>query len=70
MEQNNRIAVIGGTGKAGKYLVNQLVDQGYSVRTLIRNPNILPESNFQSETITGDVRDYNSVQISLVPFVY
>lgn len=70
MEQNNRIAVIGGTGKAGRYLVNQLVDQGYSVRTLIRNPNILPESNFQSETITGDVRDYNSVHISLVPFVY
>lgn len=62
MGQNNRIAVIGATGKAGRYLVKQLVNQGYSVRTLIRNPNILPESILQSETIIGDVRDFDSVQ--------
>src|SRR5688572_29797486 len=33
-----KIAVIGGSGKAGKYLVQQLVYEGYSVRALVRDP--------------------------------
>jgi putative NADH-flavin reductase len=29
MQQNKKIAVIGGTGKAGKYLINQLSDKQF-----------------------------------------
>ncbi|HEY6914050.1 MAG TPA: NAD(P)H-binding protein [Paludibacter sp.] len=61
MKQKIKIAVIGGTGKSGKYLVEQLVDQGFQLKMLIRNP-----ANFQAtgsliEVIEGNVADYNSV---------
>lgn len=61
MEQNNKIAVIGGTGKAGKYLVNQLVKQGYKIKVLVRNPDKLENTSHLVEKIPGDVRDYKSV---------
>ena len=45
MEKYNKIAVIGGTGKAGKYLVKQLVNQGFKIKVLLRNPDKLELSN-------------------------
>ncbi|KQS46695.1 hypothetical protein ASG38_12710 [Flavobacterium sp. Leaf359] len=61
MKQDIKIAVIGGTGKSGKYLVRALINQGYTFKLLLRNP-----KNFQSdypnvEVIIGDVSDYNSI---------
>jgi putative NADH-flavin reductase len=61
MEQLNKIAAIGGTGKAGKYLVNQLVDQGFKIKVLLRNPEKLETTSHLVEKITGDVRNYESV---------
>lgn len=61
MEQKIKIAVIGGTGKSGKYLVKQLMEQGYQIKILLRNPdNFLIKSNLV-ETVVGDVTDYDSV---------
>lgn len=38
MLSNPTIAVIGGTGKSGQYLVRELIQQGFSLRLLLRNP--------------------------------
>lgn len=40
--KNTNIAVIGGTGKSGKFLVKQLLNQGFHINLLLRNP-----QNFQ-----------------------
>jgi putative NADH-flavin reductase len=60
MNQNKRIAVIGGTGKAGRYLINELTGQGYRVRALARNPRKLEET-ILVERVEGDVTNYESV---------
>lgn len=61
MEQLITIAVIGGTGKAGKYLVNQLINQGYKIKVLLRNPDKYEITNNLIEKVSGDVKNYESV---------
>ncbi len=62
MERNIKVAVIGGTGKAGRYLVKNLVEQDYSVKALTRNPKKPENENSQIETLIGDVTNYENVQ--------
>ena len=57
MEQKTKIAVLGGGGKTGKYLVTQLLSQGYYINLLLRNP-----ENFHLESpllkiVKGDAID-------------
>jgi putative NADH-flavin reductase len=61
MENNYKVAVIGGTGKAGKYLVKQLIEQGFKIKVLLRNPDKLMINNHLIEKIRGNVNDYESV---------
>ncbi len=65
MQQDTKIAVIGGTGKAGKYLVNQLIQRGFHLKLLLRNPERFSIKNPLIEVIKGDVNDYKTV-LSLV----
>lgn len=58
----NTIAVIGGTGKSGKYLVQQLLDKNYSIKLLLRNPENFILQNPLIEIVKGDARDYDSIQ--------
>ena len=60
MNKDIKIGVIGGTGKAGKYLMRQLVNQGFSIKALVRNPDKLEESGL-IEKVIGDVLDYEAV---------
>jgi len=60
MNQNMKVAVIGGTGKAGKYLLKQLVNQGFMIKLLTRNPQKPEETNLV-EKVIGDVINYESV---------
>ena len=60
MNQNIKIAVIGGTGKAGKYLLKELINQGFIIRALVRNPRKLVE-NGSIEMVAGDVLNYDTV---------
>jgi putative NADH-flavin reductase len=62
MNQNTRLAIIGGTGKSGKYLVKQLLGQGFRLRLLIRNPQDFQLKNHLIEIIRGDARRYESVK--------
>jgi putative NADH-flavin reductase len=61
MEQLIKIAVIGGTGKAGKYLVNQLINKGFNIKVLLRNPDKSEIKSDTVEKVPGDVRNYESV---------
>lgn len=61
MKELHKIAIIGGTGKSGKYLVRHLLNQRYSIKILVRDL-----SNFQIKSpliqvIKGDVEDYEVI---------
>ena len=60
MKPYKKIAVIGGNGKAGKYLIKQLIIQGYQIKALTRNPE-KPMHDLMVEKITGDARNYETV---------
>lgn len=63
--KTNTIAVIGGTGKSGKYLVRQLLEKGYSIKLLLRNPENFKSKNSLIEIMKGDARNYQSVHALL-----
>ncbi len=61
MQQIINVAVIGGTGKAGTFLVQQLIHQGFHLNLLhrpgtqvVEHPSITP--------IVGDARDYSAIR--------
>jgi len=61
MEKYNKIAIIGGTGKAGKYLIRQLIDKGFEIKVLLRNPGKMELSSPLIEKVPGDAANYESV---------
>lgn len=61
MEQVKKIALIGASGKAGKYLVKQLISRGYNIKVLLRNPEKININSNLIEKIKGDARNYDSV---------
>lgn len=65
MKPIHTVAVIGGTGKAGKYLVKQLLLQNFRIKLLHRKPEILTFDNPLIEVIKGDARDYNAIHTLL-----
>lgn len=60
--KQNKIAVIGGTGKAGQYLLKELLAQGFQTKLLIRNPEKLKIQNPLIESIVGNVNHYEDVK--------
>lgn len=64
MTNIQKIAVIGGTGKSGKYVVKQLIEKGFQIKLLVRNPVSLP-TNSSIEVVQGDVINYNAVETLL-----
>lgn len=61
MIQNVKIAVLGGGGRTGKYLVNELIAKGYSVKLLLRNPENFQIKSPLIEIIHGDAIDFVAV---------
>lgn len=59
--KTNKIAVVGGTGKAGRYLVQNLISKGYSIKLLIRNPENFNLKNSLIEVVKGDARNFDSI---------
>ncbi|MBY0435576.1 MAG: NAD(P)H-binding protein [Cyclobacteriaceae bacterium] len=65
MQHKLKLAVLGGTGKAGKYLVKQLLNQGYPIRLLARNPDAVEIKSPLVEVVQGDARKFESIQALL-----
>ena len=62
MQHKLKVAVIGGTGKSGKYLVQQLVSQAIPFKMLLRDPDKFTIKSPYIEVIQGDARDYKAVR--------
>jgi len=62
MKQKSKIAIIGGGGRTGKYIVNQLLNQGYALKLLLRDPENFNIQNPLIEIIKGDAVDPAAVQ--------
>ncbi|MFD2601304.1 NAD(P)-dependent oxidoreductase [Flavobacterium suzhouense] len=59
MKPTIKIAVIGGTGKAGSFLIKELKKQHIKFKAMVRNPE---NSNFSPEQfLKGNVSDYETV---------
>lgn len=58
--KNHIIAVIGGTGKSGTYLIRELLANGYALKLLVRNPLRYTGSMEGVELVPGDIRNYHS----------
>jgi putative NADH-flavin reductase len=56
-----KIAVLGGTGKAGQYLTRELIRQGFRVKALARDPGKMGISDPFLEVVPGNAREYESV---------
>ncbi|MNU17072.1 NmrA-like family protein [compost metagenome] len=64
--QQHIIAIIGGTGKAGTYLVNTLVAQGYKLNMLVRNPSKAASLQHpQINIVIGTVQQPEAIQAVL-----
>lgn len=59
--KTNRIAIIGGTGKSGRYLVKNLLEKGFSIKLLLRHPEDFKLQHPSIEVVKGDARDQNAV---------
>lgn len=66
MKNTSKIAVIGGTGKSGKYLVKQLLKNGYHFKLLVRNLDTFKIESTYIEIVHGDVSDYDIVSNLIV----
>ena len=69
MNRNIKIAIVGGCGRTGKFLVERLLTKGFHIKLLLRNPenitsDILSNSSF-AEIVKGDVLDYDKVKLLL-----
>lgn len=56
------IAVIGGTGKSGKFVVEELLRQQFNLRLLVRNPKKVTFRHHHVTLIQGDVRNPDVVK--------
>ena len=67
MNQNIKIAVLGGGGRTGKYLVSHLIDRGYKLKILLRNLPALDDpfssvlASSQIEIVWGDAVNYEDI---------
>lgn len=65
MKTINKVAVLGGGGRTGKYLVNQLLKEGFSIKLLLRHPEDFTIQNQNIEIIKGDAISSKSIQLLL-----
>jgi putative NADH-flavin reductase len=57
MDQRTTIAVLGGGGRTGKFLIPKLIDQGYRSKVLLRSPENFAFHHPLVEVVEGDATD-------------
>lgn len=62
MDRSYRIAILGGTGKAGRYIAQKALESGHEIRMLVRNPDKLAYRDNRIEIIVGDAQDTDSIR--------
>jgi putative NADH-flavin reductase len=61
MNQNIKIAVFGGGGRTGKYLITQLIEKGYSLKVLLRDLETFKIKSPLIQIVQGDAIDFTIV---------
>ena len=61
MIQKSKIAILGGGGRTGKFLVTELLQQGYALKLLLRAPENFPIQHHLIEIIKGDATDPQAI---------
>ena len=61
-KKNKTIALLGGTGMAGRYILREALIQGYDVRALARTPAKLDAVKDRVAVISGNARDLSTIQ--------
>lgn len=58
-----KVAILGASGKSGKFILRKFLESGHNVKVLVRNPNSLLEFNkYQNlELIKGDALNENDI---------
>ena len=62
MKKIKKVAVVGGTGKSGQYLVKHLVAQGIPSNVLVRNCQRLQTESPAIEVVVGNIADYETTR--------
>jgi putative NADH-flavin reductase len=57
-----KLLIIGGTGKTGRELIKQGLEQGHVITAIIRNPARIKLINPNLNVIRGNVLDYDSLE--------
>lgn len=61
MYQNIKIAILGGGGRTGKYLITQLIEKGYHINVLLRKPETFQIKSPLIKIIEGDALNFTAV---------
>ena len=62
MNQSIKVALLGATGKAGCYILQELLLQKYQVKALIRKPENFNVKHPQLEILRGDIRNLETAR--------
>lgn len=57
-----KMIIFGATGKTGRQVVQQALEQGHEVTAFVRSPQKLNQKHENLQVMKGDVRDYDSVK--------
>ncbi len=57
-----KIALLGASGQTGSIVLKKALDQGYSVKALVRNPGKITVTHERLQLIEGDVLNLNDVE--------
>jgi hypothetical protein len=60
-EESLKVALIGGSGRVGRFLIQRVSDAGYSMRVLVRNPEKIKPIDGRMEIVQGNARDIASI---------
>ncbi len=63
MDQKHIVALLGATGKAGKYILQELLNRGYALKALIRQPNEFTIAHPLLEIVPGDIKDLETARL-------
>lgn len=62
MDKPYKIAIIGGTGKVGRYIASTAIKKGFRVRMLVRNPETLVYRDDDLEIVEGQIQDFEAIR--------
>lgn len=60
-----KLVIFGSTGKTGRHVVAQALEQGHDVTAFARSPEKLDQKHEKLQLIKGDVLDYGSVESAI-----